>query len=144
MLLWIKAFHIIFVICWFAGLFYLPRLMVYHVQHRKESTMNENFKIMEKRLYYGIMWPAAILTTFFGIWLLSFSFQSYMKMGWIHFKLSLVLLLWSYHFYCGHCIKTFKINKNQHSENFYRILNEVPTLLLIGIIILVVVKPSML
>lgn len=138
-MLWIKAFHIIFVVCWFAGLFYLPRLMVYHVLSQKPTT--ELLKVMERKLYYGIMWPAAILTTIFGTWLLTFSFQSYMTMEWMHAKLSLVVLLWIFHLYCGHCRKKLYDNTNNHSEKFYRILNEIPTILLIGIVILVVVKP---
>ena len=140
MILWVKAFHLIFVICWFAGLFYLPRLMVYHASIQ-EGTTHECFKTMERRLYYGIMWPAAILTTIFGFWLISFNFSVYMAMGWIHIKLALVLILWVYHLYCGHCIKDFKANLNQHSAKFYRILNEVPTVLLVVIVILAIVKP---
>ncbi len=138
-MLWIKAFHIIFVVCWFAALFYLPRLMVYHVGGDK--TLSAQFKIMERRLYYGIMWPSAILTTISGIWLLSYSFQWYMTFGWMHAKLGLVLILWIYHLYCGHCLKLFKADKNQHGEKFFRWLNEFPTILLISIVILVVVKP---
>lgn len=145
-MLWIKAFHLIFVICWFAGLFYLPRLMVYHAEEdthssHSQSSMNNHFKIMERRLYYGIMWPAGILTTTFGIWLLSYSFQGYLIMGWMHTKLTLVLLLWVFHLYCGHCIKQFNNNKNARTSKFYRMINEIPTVLLIGIVILAVVKP---
>lgn len=140
-MLWFKAFHIIAVICWFAGLFYLPRLMVYHASaHDKIS--NERFKIMERRLYYGIMWPAAILTTLFGIGLICFNINYYLQVGWMHSKLALVFILWIYHFYLGHCRKAFQKDKNQKSEKFYRILNEIPTILLIGIVILVVVKPQ--
>lgn len=139
-MLWLKAFHIIFVICWFAGLFYLPRLMVYHVA-AKDSLSLERFKIMERKLYYGIMWPAAVLTTFFGLWLIYLNFNYYLHAGWMHTKFALVILLWGYHLYLGHCRKKFQRNTNQHSEKFYRILNELPTLLLIGIVILVVVKP---
>lgn len=143
-MLWIKAFHLIFVICWFAGLFYLPRLMVYHAEENSlnnQSPINSRFKIMERRLYYGIMWPAGILTTGFGVWLMSYSFQGYLMMSWIHTKLTLVLLLWVFHWYCGHCVREFKQDKNQHTTKFYRIINEIPTILLIGIVILAVVKP---
>lgn len=140
-MLWFKAFHIIAVICWFAGLFYLPRLMVYHVT-AKDKISNDRFKIMERRLYYGIMWPSAILTTLLGIGLINLNFSYYMHMGWMHSKLTLVFILWVYHFYLGHCRKKFQIDQNAKSEKFYRILNEIPTFLLVGIVILVVVKPS--
>ncbi len=96
---------------------------------------------MERRLYYGIMWPSAILTTLFGIGLISLNFSYYLQIGWMHAKLGLVFLLWIYHFYLGHCRKNFQKDKNEHSEKFYRILNEIPTLLLVGIVLLVVVKP---
>lgn len=138
-MLWIKAFHIIFVVCWFAALFYLPRLFVYHAN--RGDVLGEQFKVMERRLYYGIMWPSGILTTVFGVWLLILSFDGYMTQGWMHLKLGLVLFLWIYHLYCGHFLKQFKKNKNFRSEKFYRFFNEAPTLLLISIVILVVVKP---
>lgn len=138
-MLWVKAFHIIFVICWFAGLFYLPRLMVYHTQ-ATDLISQERFKVMERRLYYGIMWPAGILTTVFGLWLLSFNILGYLTLGWMHAKLGLVLLLWIYHLSCGFCVKQFKRNHNTRTEKFYRIFNEIPTVLLIAIVILAVVK----
>lgn len=136
-MLWIKAFHLIFVICWFAGLFYLPRLMVYHTA----EPLQDRFCIMERRLYYGIMWPAGVLTTLFGLWLMSASFQAYLSINWMRTKIILVLFLWAYHFCCGHYIKQFKAHKNQKNALFYRIFNEVPTILLISIVILAVVKP---
>ena len=139
-MLWLKAFHIIFVVCWFAGLFYLPRLMVYHVAAKDKLSL-DRFKIMERKLYFGIMWPAAILTTLLGIGLLSLNFSYYMHAGWMHAKTALLILLWGYHLYLGHCRKKLQQDTNQHSEKFYRILNELPTLLLIGIVILAVVKP---
>ncbi len=139
-MLWLKAFHIIAVVCWFAGLFYLPRLMVYHVA-AQDTLSIERFKIMERKLYYGIMWPAALLTTLLGIGILSLNFSYYLAQGWMHAKLSLVILLWVYHLYLGHCRKKFQTDTNQHTEKFYRILNELPTLLLISIIILVVIQP---
>jgi putative membrane protein len=140
-MLWLKAFHIIAVICWFAGLFYLPRLMVYHVT-AKDKISNDRFKIMERRLYYGIMWPSAILTTVFGIGLICFNSSYYLQVSWMHLKLALVFILWVYHLYLGHCRKNFLGESNKRSEKFYRILNEIPTILLVGIIILVVVKPQ--
>ncbi|GAB4393422.1 MAG: CopD family protein [Gammaproteobacteria bacterium] len=139
-MLWLKAFHIIFMVTWFAAIFYLPRLFVYHAQCTDDIS-NQRFKIMERRLYYGIMMPSGILTTIFGIWLLTFNWQWYMAAGWMHAKLTLVILLWVYHFYCGYLYGQFKIDNNQHSHNFYRIINELPVLVLISVVILVVVKP---
>ncbi|WP_454783676.1 protoporphyrinogen oxidase HemJ [Legionella sp. WA2024007413] len=139
-MLWIKAFHIIAMVSWFAGLFYLPRLFVYHADTQDEPSLIR-FKTMERRLYYGIMWPAAILTTFFGLWLLSYNLSYYMSVGWMHAKLSLVIILWVYHLLCGYYLKAFSRNQNQKNSRFFRIYNEFPTLLLIGIVILVVVKP---
>ena len=139
-MLWIKAFHIIAIICWFAGIFYLPRLFVYHVT-AQDKISDDRFKIMERRLYYGIMWPSALLTTLFGITLISFNFDYYLNAGWLHAKLTFVLFLWAYHLYLGRCRRTFECNKNQRTEKFYRILNEIPTVLLIVIVILTVVKP---
>ncbi|AWN74247.1 protoporphyrinogen oxidase HemJ [Legionella anisa] len=139
-MLYIKAFHIIAMVAWFAGLFYLPRLFVYHADTHDETSLNR-FKIMEKRLYYGITWPAAIGTTLLGLWLLSYNPSYYLKAGWMHAKLSLVVILWIYHVLCGHYLKAFAQDKNQKSTRFFRIYNELPTLLLIGIVILIVVKP---
>lgn len=139
-MLYIKAFHIITMVAWFAGLFYLPRLFVYHSDTHDETSLIR-FKVMEKRLYYGITWPAAIVTTLLGLWLLSYNPVYYLKAGWMHVKLSLVVILWVYHLLCGHYLKAFAQNKNQKRARFFRIYNEMPTLLLIGIVILVVVKP---
>ncbi|PWY55275.1 protoporphyrinogen oxidase HemJ [Legionella qingyii] len=139
-MLFIKAFHIIAMVAWFAGLFYLPRLFVYHADTQDETSLTR-FKIMERRLYYGITWPAAILTTLLGIWLISYNLSYYMSVGWMHAKLSLVVILWIYHLLCGHYLKLFAQHKNQKNSRFFRIYNELPTLLLIGIVILVVVKP---
>ncbi len=139
-MLFIKAFHIIAMVAWFAGLFYLPRLFVYHTDAHDETSI-VRFKIMERRLYYGITWPAAILTTLLGIWLLSYNPEYYLKAGWMHAKLTLVVILWIYHVLCGHYLKAFAQDKNQKSSRFFRVYNEMPTLLLIGIVILAVVKP---
>lgn len=138
-MLYVKAFHIIAMVAWFAGLFYLPRLFVYHADTQDE-TSNERFKIMERRLYYGITWPAALLTTVLGLWLLSYNPNYYLKAGWMHAKLTLVLILWGYHLLCGHYRKVFAQDKNPKSSRFFRIYNEMPTLLLVGIVLLVVVK----
>ena len=137
-MLWIKSLHIIFMVAWFAGLFYLPRLFVYHAQ-AEDKTSIERFKIMERKLYTGIMTPCMVLTLGLGMWLwLGYGFRG----GWLHAKLALVLVLVAHHFYLGKLIRDFKNDRNRHGHVFYRWLNEIPTLpALIGIVILVVVKP---
>lgn len=137
---WILAFHIIAVICWFAGLFYLPRLFVYHAETTDRISL-DRFKIMERRLYRGIMTPSAILTVFFGIWLLHYNLNYYLHAPWMIAKLLLVILLIVYHFACGYYVKQFKLELSRHSHKFYRFFNEIPTLLLIAIVLLVVVQP---
>lgn len=139
-MLWIKAWHIIALVAWFAGLFYLPRLFVYHTESHDNLSINR-FKIMESRLFYAIIWPAGILTTVTGLWLISFNLSYYKQAGWMHVKLSLVGLLWTYHFICGYFVRQFAHDKSHYSSFFFRVFNEMPTLLLIGIVILVVVKP---
>lgn len=139
-MLWIKALHIIAMVAWFSGLFYLPRLFVYHAL-ANDTISIERFKIMEKKLYYYITTPAAVLTIIFGLWLISFSPKAYMQMLWLHVKLGLVVCLIIYHIYLGKLLRDFSLNRNQHSAKFYRILNELPTLFLFAIIILAVVKP---
>lgn len=138
-ILWLKAFHIIAMVAWFAGLFYLPRLFVYHAQ-ATDAVSITRFKIMERRLYYAITWPAAVLTTVLGLLLLMLS-PYYLKAGWMHVKLTLVVLLWVYHLGCGHFLKQFSQDKNGRDAKFYRYYNEAPTLLLIAIVIMVVVRP---
>jgi protoporphyrinogen IX oxidase len=135
------AFHIIFLICWFAGLFYLPRLFVYHAMSQ-DSISIERFKIMEKRLYYSIMTPSALLTIFFGVWLLSLNFTYYLSLGWMHAKLTFVALLIVYHIYCGALLHFFAKDRNAYTPRFYRLFNEIPALLLVGIVILAVVQPG--
>lgn len=140
-MLWLKALHTIFMVTWFAGLFYLPRLFVYHATCDDEAG-NERFKIMERKLYFGIMTPGAVLTIVFGIWmLLTGGWQTYSDMVWLHAKLFLVLILVGYHLYCGKLLADFKHGRNQHGHVFYRWLNEFPVILLIVIVILVIVKP---
>jgi putative membrane protein len=136
----IKAFHIIAVVAWFAGLFYLPRLFVYHADATDLISI-DRFKIMERRLYFAITWPAAVFTTVLGIWLLSYNYEYYLKASWMHAKLGLVLLLWIYHLACGYYLHLFAQNKNVRSVRFFRFFNEIPTILLIGIVLFVVVKP---
>ncbi len=139
-MLWVKSFHIIFMVTWFAGLFYLPRLFVYHAS-ATDSISIERFKIMERKLYFGITTPGMIFTLLFGGWLLSFNMHAYMTAGWMHMKLTLVFLLVLYHFYLGKLYINFKYDRNQHGHVFYRFLNEVPVLFLVAIVILVIVKP---
>jgi putative membrane protein len=140
-MLWIKALHIIFMVTWFAGLFYLPRLFVYHAMS-SDKTSIERFKIMERKLYYGIMTPGAVLTIFFGSWLLyDYAWALNKHAGWLHTKLTLVLILVMFHLYCGYLLKKFKRDQNQHSHVFYRWLNEFPVLILVGTVIMAIVRP---
>ncbi len=139
-MLWFKALHIIFMVTWFGGLFYLPRLFVYHAMASDEVSI-QRFKVMERKLYYGIMAPGAILTLLSGAGLLSFAWDYYKHCGWLHAKLLLVLILIIYHIYCGHLRIKFAAGQNQHSHKFYRWLNEFPVLILVGCVCLVVVKP---
>ncbi|MHC2146943.1 hypothetical protein D3C76_716430 [compost metagenome] len=137
--LWIKALHIVSVVCWFAGLFYLPRLFVYHAQSQ-DSTSQERFVTMERKLYRGIMLPSMIATLVFGIWLMSLT-PGFLSQGWMHAKLTLVILLIGYHHMCGAQLKRFARGENTRSHVFYRWFNEVPVLILLAVVILVVVKP---
>ncbi len=139
-MLWVKAFHIVSVVCWFAALFYLPRLFVYHAMS-DDSISIERFKIMERKLYRGISTPSMIATLVFGFWLISYNVEGYFAGGWLHAKLFLVALLVAYHFYSGHLLKQFRDDQNNRSHVFYRWFNEFPVLILIAVIILVVVKP---
>ncbi len=138
---WLKAFHIIFMVTWFAGLFYLPRLFVYHAMC-EDAPGIERFKVMERKLFFGIMTPGAVLTVIIGIWMLiDYAWELYAGMGWLHIKLTLVVLLIVYHAYCGKLLLDFKHDRNRHSHRFYRWLNEIPVLFLIAIVILATVKP---
>ena len=137
-LLWLKAFHVVFVVTWFAGLFYLPRLFVYHAVTTDQISL-ERFKIMERRLYI-IMSIGALLAALFGIAMLAAA-PGYLQMGWLHAKLSLVLVLVGYHLWCRHLVQAFAEDHNTHSQRWYRWFNEAPSLLLIAIVILAVVKP---
>lgn len=139
-MLWLKALHLIAVVCWFAGLFYLPRLFVYHAR-TEDTPGRERFKIMERKLYRGIMWPSLILTAVFGGWMLGMNWGYYHTQGWLHAKLALVALLIIYHLLCGHYLKAFLQDRNRKSHVFFRIFNELPVLALVAIVILVVVKP---
>lgn len=140
-MLWMKALHIIFMVTWFAGLFYLPRLFVYHAMS-DDTISRERFKIMERKLFYGIMTPGGVLTLVFGLAMLAMgSWQAYSSAGWLHAKLFLVVLLIGYHVYCGKLVADFKYDRNRFGHVFYRWFNEAPVLVLVVVVILVVVKP---
>ena len=139
-MLWVESFHIISLVTWFAGLFYLPRLYVYHAMATDRISI-ERFKIMERKLYFGITTPGAVLTLLFGLMLLSYNPHGYMQQAWMHIKLGLVVLLIIYHVYLGKLFFAFKADRNKHGHVFYRILNEVPVVFLVAIVILAVVKP---
>lgn len=135
-MLWLKAFHIVFVVSWFAGLFYLPRIFVNHAM-ATEAAEIERLKLMERKLY-RFMAPLAVLALLLGIWLwLGYGFGG----GWLHAKLALVAGLVGYHLYCGHLVKVFAQDSNTRSHRFYRFFNEIPVLILTVVTILVVVKP---
>ncbi|MDA0224631.1 MAG: CopD family protein [Proteobacteria bacterium] len=136
-MLWIKALHIVFMVTWFAGLFYLPRLFVYHALAEDRPSI-ERFKVMERKLYWGIMTPGALLTIGFGTWLwLGWGFSG----AWLHAKLALVVVLVVYHLWCGRLLRAFREERNTHGHVWFRWFNEAPVLLLLAIVILVVVKP---
>ena len=138
---WLKALHLIFMVTWFAGLFYLPRLFVYHALTADEPG-KARFKLMERKLYRGIMAPAAILTLFFGAWLTLFhGFEWFMAARWLHLKLAFIGLLLGYHFYLGALVRRFAEDANTHGDRYYRWLNEAPVVALIAIILLAVLKP---
>ncbi len=138
---WIKAFHIISVVAWMAGLLYLPRLFVYHAAARPGSEVAKILDVMERRLLKAIMTPAMIATYLFGILLLSTPGVVDWSAGWIYMKLVFVMALTVFHFLLAHWRRDFAADANRRPARFYRIVNEIPTLLLIGIVLLVVVKP---
>ena len=131
-----KTLHIIFMVTWFAGLFYLPRLYVYHAQ-AEDQISKDRFKIMERKLFWGIMTPGAVLTVLFGVLLIEYHGMSY----WLKMKILLVFVLALYHVWCGVLLEKFKTDSNTHSHVWYRIFNEVPVIFLVLIVALVVYKP---
>ncbi|PAU85726.1 TIGR00701 family protein [Pseudomonas sp. WN033] len=139
MYLWIKAFHIIAVVTWFAGLFYLPRLFVYHAMSEDHASQ-ERFKVMERKLYRGIMIPSMLVAVGLGIWML-YLVPAWLQQGWMHAKLALVVALIGYHHACGAMVRRFANDANRRSHVFYRWFNEAPVLVLVAAVILVVVKP---
>ena len=136
---WIKALHVIAVIAWMAGMLYLPRLFVYHCEAEAGSKQSETFKLMERRLLKAIINPAMIVTWLAGLYLAWAG--HFFSAGWLHAKLLLVLVLSGIHGFFSRCVKDFSADHNTRPQKFYRIVNEVPTILMIGIVILVIVKP---
>ena len=136
-----KSLHLISAISWMAGLLYLPRIFVYHAETLNNEGKKETFRLMEKRLFFYIMNPAMILSWFFGVLLIHSIGIENLSQFWLQLKLGMVLILSSYHFFLFQCLKNFSENNSKYSPKFYRIINEVPTLLLIGIIFVVVFKP---
>lgn len=135
-MLWLKAFHIFFVVSWFAGLFYLPRIFVNHAM-AEEAAVKERFKLMERKLYKFVT-PIGALAVITGLWLwFGYGFSG----GWLHAKTAFVVGLVAYHFYCGHLVKVFAEDRNVRSHVWFRFFNEVPVLVLLAVVILVVVKP---
>ena len=140
-LLWIKAFHVVAVVCWFAGLFYLPRLFVYHAMS-SDTISIERFQVMERKLYRGIMWPSLVLTWLLGLWMVAIGWDYYSTQHWLHAKFLLVVLLTAYHLACGHYRQQLLSNANIKSHVFFRWFNEAPVLILVTVCILVIVKPQ--
>lgn len=139
--MWLKAWHLIGMVTWFAGLFYLPRLFVYHTMSDDQPSI-DRFKIMERKLYFGITTPGAIFTLVFGFWMLyDYAWAAFGSHLWLHIKLGLIALLVVYHLYCGKLLLDFKYDRNRRSHVWYRWFNELPVLLLIAIILLAVLKP---
>ncbi len=136
---WVKSLHIVFVVTWFVGLFYLPRLFVYHAM-ADDAPSIERFKVMERKLYYGIMMPSAVLAVGLGLWLwLGYGIGQ--GQGWLLAKLALVALLVVYHLYCGMLLDDFAHDRNAHTPVWFRWFNEVPAVVLVAAVILAVVKP---
>ena len=138
----LKSLHLIAVISWMAGLLYLPRIFVYHVENSKDQNISAVFKTMERKLYFYIMMPAMILTWFFGLILISNLGFEVLSTLWVKLKLVLVILLTIYHFYLGKLLNHLRLDQNSKSSKFFRIINEVPTILLIFIVFVVVFKPN--
>ena len=135
---WVKTLHIVFMVTWFAGLFYLPRLFVYHAMAEDRVSI-ERFKVMERKLYWGIMTPGGVLTIVFGVWLWLAWFRD--TSGWLYAKLAFVLLLAAYHLWCGSLLRAFAAERNTKSHVWFRWFNEAPVLVLFATVYLVVFKP---
>ena len=138
-MLWVKAFHIVAVVCWFAMLFYLPRLFVYHAMSEDPASI-ERFKVMERKLYFGIGMPSMVATLTLGFWSASYAWEYYASSTWFQIKMAIVAMLVCYHFICGYHLNKFKDNSNTKSHVFFRIFNELPVIALVLAVILVVVR----
>lgn len=139
--MWLKAWHLIGMVTWFAGLFYLPRLFVYHAMSEDQTSI-DRFKVMERKLYKGITTPSAVFTVAMGLWMLyDYAWVAFGDHLWLHLKLALIALLLVYHVYCGKLVEDFKHDRNRHGHVWYRWFNEVPVLALVAIILLAVLKP---
>jgi putative membrane protein len=140
--MWLKAWHLIGMVTWFAGLFYLPRLFVYHAMSEDEIS-RERFKVMERKLYYGITTPGGLFTLFFGLWMLyDYAWAAWGGQLWLTLKLILIGLLIAYHLYCGKLVADFREDRNRRSHVWFRWFNELPVLILIGVVLLAVLKPA--
>jgi putative membrane protein len=137
-MLWVKSLHIVFMVTWFAGLFYLPRLFVYHAL-AEDAVLKQRFKLMERKLFWGIMTPGGVLTVVFGLWLwLGYGFTG----AWLYAKLALVVVLIGYHAWCGKLMLDFRAERNIRSHVWFRWFNEFPTFVLFAAVFLVVFKPT--
>ena len=136
-----KSLHLISVISWMAGLLYLPRIFVYHAQNRDDIQISDVFKVMERKLFFYIMTPAMILSWIFGLLLIHEIGFKQLSQTWMLLKLFFVVLLTVYHFYLGKTLNQFKLDQNKHSHKFFRVINEIPTILLILIVFVVIFKP---
>ena len=141
-MLWIKAFHIIAVVCWFSGIFYLPRLFVYHAMS-EDQVSKDRFVVMERKLFWGITTPSAIVAILLGSWLLIANSSYFMAWWWMQVKLALVALTVVYHYYCWWYMQKLREDSNRRTHVFFRIFNELPVFMLVGIVILIVVKPTL-
>ena len=140
-MLWVKSFHIIFVVTWFAGLLYLPRLFVYHCQCTDDTQSSQRFKTMERKLF-AIMTIGGVGALLFGLWMLRWFAPTLTTSVWLPVKLALVTGLIAFHMWCWKLVGSFRDDRNRHTQRFYRIINEIPAIALIAIVILVVVKPG--
>jgi putative membrane protein len=138
-MLWVKVFHLLFVVSWFAGIFYLPRIFV-NLAVTADNAVYQHLLVMARKLY-RFVWPFMVLTLISGGWLVSYAKDYYMQSGWFHVKLSLIVLLVVYHFICGKLLKKFENFHNVRSHKFYRVFNELPVFALLGVLILVIVRP---
>ena len=141
-MLWIKSFHIIAIVCWFSGLFYLPRLFVYHAMS-KDQISKDRFVTMERKLFWGITTPSMVVTLALGFWLLFGNWNYFMAWWWMHVKLAMVAMLVTYHVVCWWHMVQLRDERSARGHVFFRIFNELPVILLVGVVILIVVKPTL-